>query len=421
MLGKNSKSDCYETDSNLILLQEAKDRVLRNVLPIRDSEAVTPEDATERVLFDDIASPIDVPPHRNAAMDGYAVDSRQVPSSHAMVFAVAGTSKAGRPHRGSLQPGQVVRIMTGAIIPGGADLVVPQEHVEVIGKHEVRIGPGHRAGANVRPAGEDIRRGQTVLNAGTRIGPAEAGVLASLGVTTVTVRRRIRVAVLSTGDELRNRGQDLDSGALFDSNRYTIMAMLRRIDAEISDCGIQRDNPSDLLQVLHDAASNHDVVISSGGVSTGSADHVLEVVRKVGSVQVWRVAVRPGRPFAQGRIGDALFFGLPGNPVAVMVTYYQLVQPALRRLMGENNIEPEATVQARSVSRFRKKPGRTEVYRAILSRDSQGQSIVRSTGDQGSGLLHSMSVANCFVILVDDDDSAAPGDYVRVQPFYGLM
>jgi molybdopterin molybdotransferase len=421
MLGGKSKPDCYAAESSLIPLQEAKDRVMRNVLPIRDSEEVAHEDATGRVLFDDIASPINVPPHRNAAMDGFAVESRQVPSSHAMVFAVAGTSKAGWPYRGSLEPGQVVRIMTGAIMPGGADLVVPQEHAEVIGEHEVRIGPGYRAGTNVRAAGEDIMQGQTALCAGARIGPAEAGVIASLGVTTVTVRRRIRVAVLSTGDELRGSGQDLDDGALFDSNRHALMAMLRSIGADVSDCGIQRDNPSDLLQALHDAASNHDVVITSGGVSTGSADHVLDVVRKVGSVQVWRVAVRPGRPFAQGRIGDALFFGLPGNPVAVMVTYYQLVQPALRRLMGESNIDPVPMVQARSVSRFRKKPGRTEVYRAILSRDSQGQSIVRSTGDQGSGLLHSMSVANCFVILADDDDSAAPGDYVRLQPFYGLM
>jgi len=421
MVSWRAKPNCYDTDSDLIPVKEARDQILRNVLPIRESELVSISAAAGRVLFENIDSPMDVPPHRNAAMDGFAVAGQQIPDRHATTFQVVGTSWAGAPFTGAVGASQAVHIMTGAVMPDDTDTVVPQEHVETIDDEHVRIGPGHPLGINVRAAGEDITRGQTVLTAGTRIGPAESGVLASLGIAQVSVGRRISVAVMSTGNELRGAGQALESGALYDSNRFTLMHMLARLGTDVADFGIHEDKPGDLLKSLHQAARGHDVIITSGGVSTGAADYVLDVASKIGDLQVWRIAIRPGRPFAQGRIGDALFFGLPGNPVAVMVTYYQLVEPALRRLLGETNVEPVPILQARTVSRFRKKPGRTEVYRAILSRDAKGQPTVRSTGQQGSGLLHSMSVANCFVILGDEADTAQPGEWVDVQPFYGLL
>ncbi len=410
---------CFDASSALVPVSEALSRILGVVTPVGDLETVALSDGLDRATAQDVTSPIDVPPHTNSAMDGYAVDGVALPREASRAYRLVGTALAGAPFAGSVGDGETARVMTGAVMPSGTDTVVPQENAELDGGTVV-IGGGHTPGDNVRNAGEDIAAHSVIVPAGTRLGPAELGVIASIGLGTVTVRRRPRVAVFSTGDELRAPGQALDAGAIYDSNREVIKAMLRRLGAHVDDMGVIRDRREDVLHALSASRDTADAVMTSGGVSTGTADYVTDALRALGEVDVWRIAIRPGRPFAFGRLGRSLFFGLPGNPVAVMVTFHQLVAPALRRLMGETDLSPAPVLQARAVSRFRKKPGRTEVYRAILEREPSGQSVVRSTGSQGSGLLHSMSVANCFVILSDEAETIEPGMLVDVQPFVGI-
>ena len=261
---------------------------------------------------------------------------------------------------------------------------------------------------------------QVAVESGLKLGPAELGVLASTGIGRVEVIRKPVAAVFSTGDELKNAGEPLEPGSIYDSNRYVLMGLLQNCGADVINLGVIPDNQEDTLEALSSASKKVDLIVTSGGVSTGSADFVINALQQLGSVDLWRIAIRPGRPFAFGRIGDALFFGLPGNPVAVMVTFYRLLQPALHKLMGDRNLSPAPVLKARATTRFRKKPNRSEVYRAILSRDDEGDPIVASTGQQGSGLLSSMSQANCFVLLDDDATTANPGDMVDVQPFHGL-
>jgi molybdopterin molybdotransferase len=270
-------------------------------------------------------------------------------------------------------------------------------------------------------AGEDLARGSLALAAGKRLTPADLGLLASLGMAEVPVYRRVRVAFFSTGNELRSIGEPLSDGAIYDSNRYTLHGMLQRLGVEILDLGVVRDEREALRAAFRDAAAVADAVITSGGVSVGDADFVKETLGALGRIDFWQIAMKPGRPLAFGKIENASFFGLPGNPVAVMVTFYQFVQPALQRLMGEHPVGEPPTFRARSLSRFRKQPGRTEFQRAIVERDADGEFVVRSTGMQGSGILRSMSMANCFVVLPDDAGGVEPGATVMVQPFFGLM
>ena len=295
-----------------------------------------------------------------------------------------------------------------------------QEHVERVGD-EATIATGHRRGQNVRAVGEDIRSGATVLRSGKRLMPAELGLLASLGVGEVAVCRRARVAIVSTGDEIRSIGETLEPGMVYDSNRYTLTAMLARLGVEVVDYGVIPDRREAVFRTLEKAAAETDMIITSGGASSGGADFIKEALEGLGQVGFWRIAIRPGRPLAFGRIGDATFFGLPGNPVAVMVTFYQFVQPALRRRMGERDFTTATTVSARCVSRLRKKPGRIEYYRAVLERDPSGGLVVRHTGKTGSGLLHTMSDANCFIVLPEAGETVEPGAEVEVQPFFGLV
>ncbi|MGI9334717.1 MAG: molybdopterin molybdotransferase MoeA, partial [Gammaproteobacteria bacterium] len=367
-----------------------------------------------------VRSPIDVPGHTNSAVDGYAVDGASLPLDEPVAFEVVGTAWAGAPFTHPVVHGAAARIMTGAAIPEGTDSVVMLEHVELTGE-TVTIGTGHRRGQNVRHAGEDMRAGQVVLDAGKRLGPAEVGMLASLGFAEVPVRRRLRVAVLSTGDELRAAGEPLEAGAIYDSNRYTIGAMLQRLGAEIVDLGVARDDIAEVRSSLALGAEQADAVISSGGASAGEADYIRQVLGELGQVGFWRIAIRPGRPLAYGKLGNAFFFGLPGNPVAVMVTFYQFVQPALRLLAGEAEAFPVPTLEAKCVDALRKKPGRIEYYRAILSREDDGELVVRHTGKTGSGLLHTMSDANCFIVLPEHGENTEPGAIVQVQPFFGLV
>jgi len=376
--------------------------------------------ALDRVLSEDIQASMHVPPHDNSAMDGYALHSRDIPENGSCELVVVGSSYAGHPFPGHCRQGECIRIMTGAVMPDGLDTVIPHEHVQMLDKSNIRIDGRTRAGDNVRLAGEDIRQGQCVLPHGRRITPADLGLIASLGITQVKVKRLLRVAFFSTGDELRGIGEVLRPGEIHDSNRYTLYAMLIHQHCQVTDLGVVRDDPDELRAVLQAAALEHDVIISTGGVSVGDADHVRQVFAEIGDLAFWKVAMKPGRPLTFGYLGNALFFGLPGNPVAVMVCFCQFVQPALQRLSGEDTLLP-LTLQAVTTSALKKRAGRTEYQRGVLSQAEDGRLIVCKTGNQGSGILLSMSRANCFIVLPAADTRVEPGTKVMVQPFAGWL
>jgi molybdopterin molybdotransferase len=401
-------------------LEDALTRIVAGITPVKEQETVRLRDALGRVLAVEVRSGIDVPSHRNSAMDGFALASRDLPQTGSAAFAIVGTSWAGRPYMGKVEPQQCVRIMTGATLPDGADTVVMQEHVRVDGGHAV-VEPGHRLGQNVRAVGEDIRLGEVALGAGMVLSPARLGLLASIGVGEVQMLRRPRVAIFSTGDELRSIGEELALGQIYDSNRYTLHGMLSRLQLEVVDLGVVRDTREDTLRAFEEAAVQADAIITSGGVSVGEADFVTETLERHGRIGFWKVAMKPGKPIAFGHFGKALFFGLPGNPVSVMVTFYQVVRPALRALMGAVESDPPLLLRAECTTRLRKKPGRLEFQRGVLERGSSGRYVVHSTGQQGAGVLRSMSEANCFIILPLEQGDVESGAEVDVQPFAGLI
>jgi molybdopterin molybdotransferase len=401
-------------------------RIIREfVTPVHAVEQVALRAALGRVLAFDVISPIDVPAHDNSAMDGYALRGEDLPADAPLRLRVAGIAFAGHPFDDVVQPGECVRIMTGAVIPQGCDSVVPQELVQAgdDGK-QIVLAPGLiRAGDNRRLAGEDLRRGSAALARGRIVRPSDLGLLASLGVAEVAVQRRLRVAFFSTGDELRSIGQALDQGCVYDSNRYTIYGMLQRLGCDLIDMGVVRDDPQALEQALREACENADAIITSGGVSVGAADYTRDIMARLGDVSFWKVGMRPGRPLAFGRIASngrsAFLFGLPGNPVAVMVSFYFFARDALLRMMGAD--APLPMMKARSSATIRKRPGRTEYQRGILSTGADGMPEVRITGAQGSGILRSMSEANCMVVLPDEQGTVQPGDTVDIILFEGLI
>jgi len=396
---------------------------LRTLSVVTESEGINLREASGRVLAADVVSPIDVPGFTNSAMDGYAITSSDIPASGERSLNLVGTSWAGQPYNGAIKQGQCVRIFTGGLMPVGADTVVIQEHVAV-NDNLVSIDSAVQAGRNVRQAGEDVQTGQIVLQKGKQMHASELGLLASLGIDTVSVTRNLRVAFFTTGDELRSleshAGQTLDAGSLFDSNRYTLNAMLSAMGVEVIDLGIVRDSAEETREAMAKASEQADVIVTSGGISTGDADFVTKVFHEMGSVAFWKLAMRPGRPLAFGQIGSAYFFGLPGNPVAVMVTFLQFVQPALKHLMGVQDVQP-LSMKATCLSKLKKALGRVEYQRGILGHDENGELTVTSTGKQGAGRMSSMSAANCLIVIEADVDSIAPGDRVSVQPFFGLF
>ena len=412
--------DCYEGDPDLLPPDEAMRRIRAHVRAVDATETVAVIDALGRVAARDVVSPMNVPGHVNSAMDGYACAGDSLPEAGPRWYEVAGAAYAGKPFAGRVGPSQAVRIMTGAVMPEGADTVVMQEHVEVDGDR-VRIPPGARPGQHVRLAGEDLAAGAVVVPRGRRLMPAEMGLLASLGIAEVRAFRTLRVAYFSTGDEIRPPGAPFEPGLVYDSNRFTMHGMLGRLGVDILDLGIVPDRRDAVRDAFREASARADIVLSSGGASTGEADYVREVLAELGQVGFWRIAIRPGRPLAFGFLGDSVFFGLPGNPVAVMVTFYQFVAPAIRAAAGETDSRPLPAVEARCTTRLRKKPGRVEYYRAVLERDRSGALVVRGTGKTGSGLLHTMSDANCFIVLPEHGATVEPGATVAVQPFFGLM
>ena len=393
----------------------------RLVSPVTPTETVGILSALDRILAADLVSPFSVPPHDNSAMDGYAFDGAQLAGDAALQLEVAGTALAGQAWRGTVRPGQCVKIMTGAVMPAGLDTVVPQEFTKAGAEGRIEIPPKLlRPGDNRRLAGEDLMQGQPALRAGERLGPAALGLVASLGIADVTVRRRLRVAYFSTGDEILSLGEPPREGAVYDSNRYTVHGLLQRLGCEVIDLGVVRDQPELLEAAFTRAAAQADAIITSGGVSVGEADFTKAMMKKLGDVAFWKIAMRPGRPMAVGRIGTSVLFGLPGNPVAVMVTFLAFVRPALLRMMGARATQT-VLLKAHSAEALRKKPGRTEYQRGTVSRGADGVLQVRTTGNQGSGVLSSMVQANGLIVLHHAQGNVAPGDEVDVMMFDGAI
>lgn len=405
-------------DGPAISVDEARRRVRAAVQPPGLVLRLPIRDALDRVLAEDIYSPINVPGHANSAMDGYALRASDLKANRAPL-SVIGRALAGHPFDGEVGAGECVRIMTGGMLPVGADTVVMQERVRRDGDR-IWVEGEHRVGANIRPAGEDLAKGALILHRGRRLSPADLGLLAEIGRPEVAVHRRLRVAFFSTGDELRSVGEPLRSGEIYDSNRYTLYGMLQRLGTEILDLGVVRDDRAALAQALDAASASADVVITSGGVSVGEADYVTELLAARGAIEFWTINIKPGRPLAFGRLGNTAFFGLPGNPVSAMVTFYQVVQPALIYLEGEAPSLP-MHVTARCAGPLRKKGRRQEYQRGLLSTAADGTLEVRSTGAQGSGVLRSMSEANCFIVLPEECEDVAEGEWVTVEPFAGLV
>lgn len=401
-------------DPNSMPVEQARQFIREFLAAPSERETVSLCDALRRTLAEDIVSPMNVPPHDYSAMDGYAVRCADLGNAPRKLE-IIGSAFAGHAFTGRIEEGECVRIMTGALIPDGCDCVVMQEEARVDGA-TVAIGGGHRPGENIRTAGEDIAMGSTVLARGQVIRPAEMGLLASLGFSSIAAYRKLKVALLSTGDELQQPGSPLATGRIYDSNRHTLMGMLGELGVDVIDMGAVRDDRASLKAALLDAAGQADAIISSGGVSVGEADYVKQLLDEIGEVVFWKIAMKPGRPLAYGKIGASHFFGLPGNPVAVMVTFQQFVRDALRVLMGQQPKSP-LEFQAVSAERIRKVPGRTEFQRGILSHDENGKLIVRTTGEQGSGILSSMSKANCFIVLPAAQGNVEAGSVVQVQPF----
>jgi molybdopterin molybdotransferase len=407
-------------DAQALSAAQVGDFLAQLVEPIREAENVPIFDALDRVLAQDIVSPVSVPPHDNSAMDGYAFDGTQLAADAPLALEMVGTAFAGTAWRGDVGAGQCVKIMTGAIMPAGLDTVVPQEFTKLQDERIVVPAGVLRRGDNRRLMGEDLRAGEPALRAGQRLGPAACGLVASLGIGTVPLVRRPRVAYFSTGDEILSVGDAPREGAVYDSNRYTVFGLLKRLGCEVIDLGVVRDDPQRLESAFRDAASRADAIITSGGVSVGEADFTKAMMKKLGDVAFWRIAMRPGRPMAVGRIGRSVLFGLPGNPVAVMVTFLAFVRPALLRLMGASATQPPL-LKARSLEAMRKKPGRTEYQRGLVSTAPDGSLQVRTTGNQGSGVLSSMVQANGLIVLHHAQVSVAAGDEVDVMMFDGVI
>jgi molybdopterin molybdotransferase len=401
--------DGYDPDA--LRVDRAVAAIKACLAPMTQTERLAVREALGRVLAEDIVPAINVPAHDNSAMDGYAVRFSDLDGE--ATLSEVGTALAGRPYGGTVHAGQCVRVMTGAVMPAGTDTVVIQEVTRKAGD-KVVIPAGQKKSQNVRYAGEDLKAGAAVLRPGKALRAADLGLIASLGKGEVLVKRRLRVAFFSTGDELASIGTPLKTGEVYDSNRYTLHGMLSDLGVEILDLGVVRDDPAQLEAAFRKAAAAADAVITTGGVSVGEADFVRQLMARLGEVLFWKIAMRPGRPMAFGRIENAFLFGLPGNPVAVMVTFYQFVRDALLHLSGRTDDYSVPLLKVAAAENLRKVPGRTEYQRGVLFRDG-AEWKVRTTGQQGSGVLRSMSEANCFIVLEHERSKVAAGEMVSVQ------
>jgi len=409
--------DCF-SGPGLTPFEDALEQLLVQVRPTTKTQMVSLNKALGCVLSQAIVSPMAVPSHDNSAMDGYAVRSADV-NAQAQLNVIAKVF-AGHPYEGSVGEGQCVRVMTGGQIPDGCDAVVMQENVVVQEDGRVACSGGIKAGNHVRRAGEDIEQGATVLSVGRRLTPSDIGLLASLGIAEVPVYEPLTVAVISTGDELQKPGVPLEPGQMYESNGYTVSAILERLGVNVVPFGIVPDELDALRNTFSQADDIADVVISSGGVSVGEADYTKQVLEELGRIDFWKLAMKPGKPFAFGHLPSSYFIGLPGNPVSAMVTLHQLAVPLLRKIRGESPAK-RTRLQAKAMADFPKRPGRTDFQRGVFSVSDQGELVVVPTGAQGSGILTSLSLANCYVIIEQDRGTVTAGEAVTIEPFDSLL
>ncbi|EMI5491926.1 molybdopterin molybdotransferase MoeA [Providencia stuartii] len=404
--------------AGLISLEQALEKLFSQTQTITCSETIPLTDATQRITATDIISPINVPPFDNSAMDGYGLRFSEWDGKTPMP--IAGKSFAGQPMQGELPQGSCVRIMTGAPIPHGVDTVIMQEEAEETAQGILFTGTVKK-GSNIRRAGEDIAKGSSVIPAGTLLSTAQLPLIASLGVSTVNVYRRLKVAVFSTGDELQAVGLPLAEGQIYDTNRFTVRLMLEKLNCEIIDLGVIPDSPEKLKQTFIEADKQADLVISSGGVSVGEADYTKQILDELGQIGFWKLAIKPGKPFAFGKLSSAWFCGLPGNPVSAALTFYQLVQPLIARLAGHSQWKAPARFKVPVTTPLKKSPGRLDFQRGVLSVDNHGQLQVATTGHQGSHVFSSFSQANCFIVLERERGRVAAGETVDVEMFNYLL
>ncbi|MDO9269513.1 MAG: molybdopterin molybdotransferase MoeA [Methylobacter sp.] len=406
---------CSPESRSLLSIDDALDRIKAAVNPVNSTENASLKNALGRVLAEAVYSPINIPHDRNAAMDGYAFASRDIADGQAFMLVVAGTSWAGRPFEGQLQAGQCVRIFTGAVVPEQADSVIMQEHVQVQGQ-TIHFPANTRAQQNIRQIGEDVKQGACLIAEPKKLTAVDLGLLASAGIDEVIVKRQLKIAHFSTGDELTALGLPLQPGKIYDSNRTMLGGLLADPGYSVVDLGVIPDNKQLLENSFIEASLNYDVIITTGGASVGEADYVKEILQSCGEVNFWKIAIKPGKPLAFGKIGQCYFFGLPGNPVAVVVTFHQIVAPALRQLSGAPLSKP-LRFTATCTSVLKKVPGRQEYQRGILSQDQRGEFFVASAGQQGSHILSSMSQSGCYIVLPEECNGVQAGDKVTVEPF----
>ena len=404
---------CSQEAKPLLSIAAALDRIKAAIHPVAETEKVALKNALGRVLSESVYSPINSPHDRNAAMDGYAFSSADINPDQPFTLNLIGASLAGRPFQRTLQAGQCIRIFTGAVVPPAADSVIMQEQVQADG-HTIHFPAHTAAGKNIREIGEDIKQGALLCAHPKKLTAIDLGLLASAGIAELSVKRPVKIAFFSTGDELTALGQPLESGKIYDSNRYLLSGLLADPSYTVTDLGVIADNKPLLEECVIAAAKNHDVIISTGGASVGEADYIKEILERCGDVDFWKIAIKPGKPLAFGKIGRCYFFGLPGNPVAVVVTFQHIVAPALKQLSGAPTSTP-LQLTATCTTALKKSPGRQDYQRGLLSQDADGDFFVASSGRQGSNILSSMSRANCYIILPMACAGVAAGDKVRVQ------
>ena len=412
-----------QNENQFLSVSEVQKRIISDIRAIDGTEQISLRQALNRILAKDVTATFDTPPCDNSGMDGYAFSSNElsdIAGQSSLTLSIAGQSFAGHPYTGKIAAGEAIRIMTGAQVPEDVDTVVMQEHTETPDDNTVKITTIPKPFANVRKAGDDLKTGQTFLARGKKLSPTDLAFLATQGIAEVQVTRKLRVAFFSTGDELRSIGETLGDGDIYDSNRYSLYGLLKNLDVELIDMGVIPDDRSAIEDAFNTAASVSDAVITSGGVSVGEADFVKETLEKVGRINFWKISMKPGKPLAFGSIGDSLFFGLPGNPVSVIATFYQFVQPALKRMKGQDIVLP-LVIKAKTTELLKKRPGRTDFQRGILEQSQSGELTVRNAGAQASHVLTSMSRANCFMVIPAESGSIEAGEMVDVQPFEGLI
>ncbi|CDG21930.1 Molybdopterin molybdenumtransferase [Xenorhabdus poinarii G6] len=404
--------------SGLISLEQALEKLLAHAVPLTTKETICLTESAGRITATDIISPIHVPPFDNSAMDGYAI--RLADLNDNQTLPVAGNALAGAPFQQEWPTGSCIRIMTGAAIPAGADAVVMQEQTEVT-ETGVRFTYPVKHGQNIRTIGEDIRQNSVILPKGTQLSTAQLPLIASLGMATVDVVRKLTVAIFSTGDELQTIGEPLQAGQIYDTNRFAVRLMLEKLGCDVIDLGVSRDNPDTLRQTFLEADKQADLVISSGGVSVGDADYTKQILDEIGTIHFWKLAIKPGKPFAFGKLENAWFCGLPGNPVSAVLTFYQLVQPFIAHLSGFTTWQPPMRLTARATTPLKKSPGRLDFQRGIATLNTNGELEVRTTGHQGSHIFSSYGLGNCFIVLEQERGHIAAGETVQIEFFNHLL